>query len=303
MLAKFAELARLGWRLWPVATMRRGSLLIVLFPLLLSSWTETATAQVPATDRPIHNGPGVFRFAILADRTAAPRPGVFEDAVDKLVKLQPEFVLCVGDLIGGYTRDPAQANAEWDAMEAIIARLPMKFFYVPGNHDISNPEMLEVWKKRRGDPWYGFVHERVLFLVLHTEDILRGGIGPEQAEFVRRTLAAHTDVRWTLVFMHRPLWFFADRQGYDAVEAALAGRKYTLFSGHHHQYMKGERQGMAHYILATSGGKSALRGKEYGEFDHVTWVTMTDDGPVVVNLELSGIVPDDIQVEPAPAAP
>lgn len=275
--------------------MRTTSFLSIL--LLIICAPTAARAQVPATDRPIHNEPGVFRFAILADRTAAPRPGVFEDAVDKLVKLQPEFVLSVGDLIGGYTRDPAQANAQWDAMEAIIARLPMKFFYVPGNHDISNPEMLAVWQERRGDPWYSFVHENVLFLVLHTEDILRGGIGPEQAEFVRRTLQTHAGVRWTLVFMHRPLWFFPERQGYDAVEAALAGRRYTVFSGHHHQYLKGERQGMTHYILATSGGKSALRGKEYGEFDHVTWVTMTDAGPVVVNLELSGIVPDDILVE------
>ena len=59
---------------------------------------------------------------------------------------------------------------------------------------------------------------------------------------------------------------------------------------------------MAHTILATCG-KNALRGPEYGEFDHITWVTMTDDGPMVVNLTLSGIVPDDIveeRVEPPP---
>jgi len=274
--------------------------------LLLAALASTsiASAQIPDTDRPFHNAPGVFRFAILADRTAAPRPGVFEDAVDKVARLQPEFVLSVGDLIGGYTRDPARAHAEWDAMETIIAELPMKFFYVPGNHDISNPEMLAVWKERRGDPWYSFVHERVLFLILHTEEIQRGGIGPEQAAWVRHTLAAHADVRWTLVFMHRPLWFYAERQGYEAVESALAGRRYTVFSGHHHQYLKGERQGMAHYILATCGGKNGLRGPEYGEFDHITWVTMTDDGPGVVNLALDGIVPDDIveeQVDPPSA--
>ena len=259
--------------------------------------SSIATAGIPETDRPFHNGPGVFRFAIVADRTAAPRPGVFEDAVAKVVQLQPEFVLSVGDLIGGYTRDPAKAHAEWDEMESILRQLPMKFFYVAGNHDISNPEMLAVWKERRGDPWYSFVHERVLFLVLHTEDIGRGGIGSQQAEFVRRTLAKHRDVRWTFVFMHRPLWFYPERQGYEAVEAALAGRRYTVFSGHHHQYLKGKRQGMDHYILATCGGKNGLRGPEYGEFDHITWVTMTNAGPVVVNLALSGIIPHDVVVE------
>ena len=60
---------------------------------------------------------------------------------------------------------------------------------------------------------------------------------------------------------------------------------------------------MAHYVLATSGSESALGDLETGEFDHVTWVTMTDDGPVVVNLELSGIVPDGILVERVEAQP
>lgn len=277
----------------------------LLFMLTAVAWAVVAAAagRIPATDRPIHDGPDVFRFAILADRTAGPRPGVFEDAVGKLVQLQPEFVFSIGDLIGGYTHSAAEAQAEWDAMEAIIDRLPMRFFYVPGNHDISSPVMLDVWRERRGDPWYCFEHKNVLFLVLHTEDIRRGGIGAEQAEFARCALAEHADVRWTIVFMHRPLWFYKDRQGYDAIEAALTGRRYTVFSGHHHAYLKAERNGMAHYILATSGGKSALRGRDYGEFDHVTWVTMTRDGPVVVNLELSGILPDDVVVEPSRAAP
>lgn len=285
-----------------LGSVRLPALACILTAACLASGLRAADGErVPATDRPVLDGPEVFRFAILADRTAGPRPGVFEDAVAKVVRLRPEFVMSVGDLIDGYTRDPAEAEAEWDAIDAVLAQLPMKFYYVPGNHDVSNPEMLEVWQRRRGDPWYSFVHRDVLFLILHTEDVRRGGIGPEQAAFVQRTLAAHADVRWTLVFMHRPLWFFSDRQGYDAVETALAGRHYTVFSGHHHAYLKGERQGMTHYILATCGGKSALRGVDFGEIDHITWVTMTAEGPVVANLALEGILPDDIVVE-TPAA-
>ena len=37
----------------------------------------------------------------------------------------------------------------------------------------------------------------------------------------------------------------------------------------------------------------AIKGKEYGEMDHLTWVTMTKDGPVVANLTLDGILPGD----------
>ena len=35
------------------------------------------------------------------------------------------------------------------------------------------------------------------------------------------------------------------------------------------------------------------RGAEYGDFDHITWVTMTAEGPEVVNLKLDGILPGD----------
>ena len=47
-------------------------------------------------------------------------------------------------------------------------------------------------------------------------------------------------------------------------------------------------------MLATTGGSSQLRGPRYGEFDHVTMVTVTNDGPVMANLRLDGILPHDV---------
>ena len=152
-------------------------------------------------------------------------------------------------------------------------------------------------KNSAASPWYSFVYQHVLFLCLHTEDRPFGGLGAEQIAWVRRTLAEHTDVRWTMLFFHRPLWLEKDQAGYEQVEAALHGRPYTVFTGHLHHYVEAERDGMQHYALATTGGGSPLRGVEFGEFDHVTWVTMKPDGPVVVNLTLDGIVPDDIVTE------
>src|SRR5262245_35417968 len=49
----------------------------------------------------VNIGPGIFRFAIITDRTGGPRAGVFERAIDQLNWLQPEFVVSVGDLIEG----------------------------------------------------------------------------------------------------------------------------------------------------------------------------------------------------------
>jgi hypothetical protein len=49
--------------------------------------------------------------------------------------------------------------------------------------------------------------------------------------------------------------------------------------------------------LATTGGGSGLRGNRFGEFDHIVWMTMTDNGPVMANLRLDGILSHDISNE------
>lgn len=268
------------------------------FVMLLSVLTVGRGAEpLPVTDRPVNNAPGVFRFAILPDRTGGNRPEIFESAIAKLNLLQPEFVLSTGDLIDGYTTDPQVWTAQWEEFDRLVNRLQMPFHYVPGNHDISNPLLLDAWKQRRGTPWWSFVHQDVLFLCLHTEDRPFGGLGEEQIAWALRTLAEHAQVRWTMLFFHRPLWREPNQAGYEQIRAALQGRKYTVFASHYHTYLKGIHDGMNHYVLATAGGGSDLRGAEVGELDHVTWVTMQPDGPVVANLALAGILPDDLVTE------
>jgi len=262
----------------------------IAFSLAVVGLPLSASAQkVSESDAPILNDSDEFQFAIMGDRTGGMRAGVFDIAVQKVNLLQPEFVLSVGDLIDGYTTDPAVWTAQYEEFDAIIEGLEMKFYHVPGNHDISNPELDQEWRKRRGSPWYSFVYKNVLFISLHTEDRKGGGIGEQQIQDIRDALDQHQDVRWTLLFMHRPLWSYGDQAGYEEIEAALGDRPYTLFSGHHHHYLYSEHNGRDHYVLATSGGGSYLRGVDFGEFDHVTWVTMKKDGPVVAHLELDGI--------------
>lgn len=244
-----------------------------------------------------HNDPQAFQFAIVSDRTGGARAGVFEDAVAKLNLLQPEFVMSVGDLIEGYTKDMTEINAQWDEFQGFISKLEMPFFYVAGNHDQSNPTMADIWQERFGRSHYSFVYHDVLFLCLNSQEPEMHHISEAQAQWVSDTLAAHPDVRWTLVFLHSPLWEYSDSEsrGWNAVEQALQGRDHTVFAGHFHSYLKSERNDARYYILATTGGGSSLRGPAYGEFDQVAWVTMTKDGPLVANLLLDGILADDVR--------
>ncbi|MEX0844089.1 MAG: metallophosphoesterase [Balneolaceae bacterium] len=272
------------------------SILNVLVFCLAVLITHSVHAQkkVSVSDKEVNQSENIFRFAIMGDRTGGMRPGIFARAAEKVNIMQPEFILSVGDLVDGYTTEPEVWNAQWEEFDAIINKMDMPFYYVPGNHDISNDLLRDVWVKRHGSPYYTFVYKNVLFVSLHTEDRKGGGISEEQVAYINEQLEMHNDVRWTLIFMHRPIWSYGDQAGFEEIEASLKGRNYTLFSGHHHHYEYQKRNGMDHYILATTGGGSNLRGVEFGEFDHITWVTMKDNGPVVAHIEFDHIYDKDI---------
>ena len=46
----------------------------------------------------------------------------------------------------------------------------MPFLSVPGNHDVGNEVMRELWRERNGRDYYRFVCRDVLFVMLNTED-------------------------------------------------------------------------------------------------------------------------------------
>jgi serine/threonine-protein phosphatase CPPED1 len=253
----------------------------------------------PWTHLRLNNDPAEFQFAIVSDRTGGNRPGVFRQAVEVLNLLQPQFVLSVGDLVDGYTEDRSVIDRQWREFEGEVNRLQMPFFYVPGNHDLSNSLLSQVWRERRGRRYYDFVYRDVLFLVLNSDDTADGvgRIGPEQCAFVRRSLEENRSARWTVVCLHRPLWTERDvaKTGWLEIEKELADRRYTVFAGHEHSFQKYVRQGRDYYQLATTGGGSDLRGVAHGEIDQIAWVTMKKDGPIIANVLLDGVYRNDLK--------
>lgn len=253
--------------------------------------SDVQTTTKPWTHLNFDNDSQNFKFAIVSDRAGGVRPGILADAVSKLNLLVPEFVMSVGDFIPGNTADRAQLAKEWAEFDAELKDLKAPFFFVPGNHDMNNGVQREVWMERSGVPFYSFLYKDVLFLALDTTGE-KGEIIPDyQVEAMRKALEKHHDARWTFVFMHHPLWLYDNPAGFAKVEELLTGRNYTVIAGHFHRYLHDWRNNANYYILATTGGGSQLRGPRYGEFDHVTLVTVTKDGPVIANLRLDGILP------------
>ena len=278
---------------------------------------SVTTEKKPWTAKKFLNDPADFQFAIVSDRTGGPRLGVFPKAVDKLNELRPEFVITVGDMIQGGrgNRDVKKLKGQWKEFNSFIEGFDMPFFYLPGNHDVGNEVADEIWDEMYGVRYYSFTYKNVLFLCLNTQ----GGPGTkpallqdEQIKWALAELKKIAKVRWTLVFMHQPLWLMEEgilihkegkkelrktQTGWPEIANALKGRKHTVFAGHVHHYGKYLRNGTSFYSLGTTGGGSKLRGVAFGEFDHGTWVTMTDEGPRMANLSLDGIMKDDVTTE------
>ena len=117
-------------------------------------------------------------------------------------------------------------------------------------------------------------------------------ISDDQVAYFKQVLESYPDVRWTFCFTHAPPHFSPastqrDPGNFTKIEALLADRPYTVFSAHTHTYDYDQRDGHDYITTATSGGMNIVRP---GAMDHVVWVTMTAEGPKIVNLLLNGIL-------------
>ncbi|MCX7847895.1 MAG: metallophosphoesterase [bacterium] len=239
-----------------------------------------------------------MQFVIMPDRTGGERRGVFERAVEQVNLLRPQFVVCVGDMIEGYSEDSRVISAQFAEFEELVKKLDAPFYYVPGNHDISNPRMAKMWEERYGPRYYYFLRDDVLFICLNTEEGMEPGGMEKQVAQVCRTLGANSGVRFTFVFLHKPVWTWERvPEWWERIEDALADRAYAVFAGHDHTYRKFVRHGRPYYALATCGGWSHLDGLYAGLFDHITHVTLEGTNVWVVNFCVDGIVADDVVTE------
>ena len=222
----------------------------------------SADDKNPWTNLRINNDPDAFHFAVVSDRTGGHRARIFSEAVDRLNLMQPAFVVTVGDLIEGYAKDQAKLLEEWKEFQSYVGRLQMPFFYLAGNHDLANPLQAKDWQERFGRTYYHFVYRNVLFLMMSSDDPSEekggGKMSPEQIAYVQKVLRDNPKVKWTMAFIHKPLWNSTKLQetGWLDVEKALQDRPYTVFVGHEHVYQKFVRHGRNYYQLATTGGGS-----------------------------------------------
>src|SRR5437867_11605683 len=67
----------------------------------------------PWTNLRLNNAPETFHFVVISDRTGGHRARIFSQAVEQINLLQPTFVVSVGDLIEGYSKDQEVLAKQW----------------------------------------------------------------------------------------------------------------------------------------------------------------------------------------------
>ena len=170
----------------------------------------------------------------------------FREAIAKVLALpqKPDFIIHTGD-ITQLSRDD-----EFDDAEQMLRETGIPLFFVPGEHDMLDPDGGKAFLDRfgkgaRGSGWFSFDHRGVHFVgLVNVADLKPGGmgnLGAEQLLWLQRDLAGLSSSTPIVVFAHIPLWTVYAEWGWgtDDSEQALRLLKrfgsVTVLNGHIHQ--------------------------------------------------------------------
>jgi protein-tyrosine phosphatase len=107
-----------------------------------------------------------------------------------------------------------------------------------------------------------------------------------QRAWLKEVLAKNTDVRWTFLFLHEPVWDNPS-DSFKEIDQALQDRDFTFFAGHTHYYDYDLINGHEYITVGSAGAAFVHDGP--GNVDMLTWVTMTEDGPQIAGIALKGL--------------
>src|SRR3954469_5928278 len=170
----------------------------------------------------------------------------FREAIAKVKALpqQPDFIIHTGD-VSQLSRDD-----EFDDAEQMLKATGLPVFFVPGEHDMLDPEggkafLSRFGKGTRGAGWYSFDHRGVHFVgLVNVADLKPGGmgnLGAEQLKWLKSDLAHRPSSTPIVVFAHIPLWTVYADWGWgtdDSEQALRLLRRFgsvTVLNGHIHQ--------------------------------------------------------------------
>lgn len=225
---------------------------------------------------------GDFSFVVIGDNRPnsvdEPQPAVFVQMIEKINSLKPKpaFVINVGDMIRGYVEDMQIVKNMWSDYLKVIARLSVKIYHVPGNHDVWNLSSYRYYKRIFGKDFYSFDYDDNHFVILNSsipgqEHRITGAQFRWLKEDLKKSELDEPDN--IFVFVHMPLFPKYHHVGSSLDKyPAERDRLYRLlvsydvkfvFVGHNHFYrVEKTKDGL---IQITTGGGGAPLYQAEGE--------------------------------------
>ncbi|MFH1414613.1 MAG: metallophosphoesterase [Elusimicrobiota bacterium] len=234
-----------------------------------------------------------MRFAVIGDRTGARVPGVYSQIIGEIQRLQPDFIITVGDMIEADAKSVKDIKSSWKAYRKIMKQLTMPVYYTPGNHDIiseKSEKTLELYMEYIGEPYYSFDRRNIHFIMLDNSRYSTIDSFPyKQRLWLMEDLERNKDSAYTIVFMHRPYWINTVAGGLDDKLHDIFV-KYgvdAVFTGDYHNYFSGEYDNIIYTGVGSSGGgyTTGPTGMDY----HFIWVTVTDDKISIAPVETGAV--------------
>ncbi len=287
-------------------------LAVVLGARLLHPWytrqvwkipreTPAGLAKIAGWEGTAPNAPDAFRFVVVGDRTGNMDPGAWPRAVTEINRLRPDLVLCVGDLVDGFTADAGKSEAQWHEFEQITAGLAAPFFYCSGNHDVGIDSDWKVYVRRHGvagEAYYSFSYRQCRFVVLDSTELLHGE-DEKQWTWLTGVLAAAGEARHVFVFAHHPLY---DHRVWARLRKMLDPTKTTIFSGHRHRLSYAVEDGVPYFVLGPTGARAHKPDRGRGLFQSFAHVTVSDGEPTVAIIPMGEVLAHDVVGRRKPTA-
>jgi len=202
-----------------------------------------------------------LRFAIVGDRTGGANQKVYEQVWEEIARQKPAFAINVGDTIEGLHDD--LAPGQWRELRKLWT---VPFFFTPGNHDIWSAASETLYQQETKHPLhYSFTFEHLVHITV-LDNSRTNTLSDTELKFLEKDLQAAPPDIPRLVFFHVPFWIVPISFGSGAFELHRIAKQYgvsAVVSGHTHQFVKFQRDGIQ-YLDAGSSGASLARGLNSG---------------------------------------
>ncbi len=240
------------------------------------------------------------RFAVIGDRTGGAVPGIYEQIVEEIERMKPDFVITVGDMIEGPENDEERLRNKWTEYLSIVAHLSMPIYYTPGNNDIETDFMEPFYREYIGQPYHSFNYRSIHIIVIDNSRWSSSNDLPqEQMDWIKNDLEKNADAKQSFVFCHKPFW---ETTVADANPDSLhyLFKKYgvdAVFSGHYHKYFSGLYDNILYTNVGSSGAGIAGPGPT-GLEHHFVWVTVDDKTISIAPIKMGAVLPwDEVTAE------